>query len=99
MSKEKVYATPNLVAPHRPVIFNPDICDGCNRCVEACPMDVFIQNPEKGKPPVILFPDECYYGGICVMECPLPGAIKYNPPLVHRVRWKRKETGEHFWLK
>jgi NAD-dependent dihydropyrimidine dehydrogenase PreA subunit len=96
MIKEKTYATPNPPAPHRPVIFDTDICDGCNRCVEVCPMDVLIPNPSSGKPPLVLFPDECWYYGICVMECPRPGAIKFNPPLAQRIRWKRKETGEHF---
>lgn len=96
MIKEKVYATPNIVTPNKPVIFDPDICNGCNICVETCQMDVFIPNPEKGKPPIILYPDECWYGGCCVVHCPNPGAIKLNHPLMQRVRWKRKATGEHF---
>lgn len=96
MIKEKVYATPNIVTPNKPVIFDPDICNGCNICVETCQMDVLIPNPEKGKPPIILHPDECWYGGCCVVHCPNPGAIKLNHPLMQRVRWKRKATGEHF---
>lgn len=96
---EKVYATPNRATPHKPVIFNLDICDGCNTCVNVCQVDVFIPNPEKGGPPIILYPDECWYGGCCVAECPKPGAIKLNHPLTQRVRWKRKETGEHFQVK
>jgi len=59
-------------------------------------MDIFIPNQEKGKPPVILYPDECWYGGDCVSHCPVPGAIKLNHPLMQKVRWKRKETGELF---
>ena len=96
MSKEKVYATPNVTTPNRPVIFNSDLCNGCNVCVEVCQMDVFIPNPEKGKPPIMLYPEECWYEGCCVAHCPIPGAIKLNHPLMQRVRWKRKETGEHF---
>jgi len=92
----KVYATPNPPGPPRPVIFNPDICNGCNQCVEVCQMDVFLPNPEKGKPPIIMFPDECWYGGCCVAHCPRPGAIEFNPPLMQRVTWKRKTTGELF---
>lgn len=97
---KKVYAIPNLVTPNKPVIFDANVCTGCNRCVEVCMSNVFIPNPEKGKPPIILYLDECYYGGSCVKECPLhdKGAIRLNWPLIQRVRWKRKETGEHFRL-
>lgn len=95
-TKEKIYASPNIVTPNRPVIFNPDVCTGCNKCVEVCQMDVFIPNPENGKPPIVLYPDECWYAGCCVAECPEPGAIKLNHPLQQRVRWKRKATGEYF---
>jgi len=35
-------------------------------------MEVFIPNPEKGKPPIILYPEECWYGGCCVEECRVP---------------------------
>jgi NAD-dependent dihydropyrimidine dehydrogenase PreA subunit len=98
MAQETVYAVSNAAAPIKPVMFNPEICTGCNRCVEICQMDVFIPNPEKGKPPIILYPDECGYCGSCVTECPKPGSIKLNHPLMQRVRWKRKETGEHFRL-
>ena len=96
INKETVYALPNLVTPNKPVIFDTDICNGCNACVEICQMDVLIPNPDKGEAPIILFPDECWYGGCCVDECPQPGAIKLNHPLMQRVRWKRKATGEHF---
>ena len=94
--EKEAYAVPNLPGPGRPVIFSPEICNGCNRCVEICPLDVFIPNPEKGKPPIILYPEECWYGGCCVEECPRSGAIRLNHPLMQRVRWRRKTTGEHF---
>ena len=96
MAQKKVYAIPNISTPNRPVIFDPDLCDGCQTCVEVCQMDVLIPNPEKGAPPMILFPDECWYCGSCVEDCHNPGAIRLNHPLMQRVRWKRKETGEHF---
>lgn len=97
MAESKVYVVPDLMTPS-PVVFDADVCNGCNTCVEVCMADVFIPNPEKGKPPIVLHPDECFYGGCCVKECPLhdEGAIKLVWPLMQRVRWKRKETGQHF---
>ena len=96
MAQEKVYATPNEATPGGPVVFNTEICNGCDMCVEVCQVDVFIPNPVAGKPPIILYPDECWYCGCCVEDCPLPGAITFNWPLMMRLHWKRKETGERF---
>ena len=96
MSQKKVYAIPNVQTPNRPVIFNPDLCNGCNTCVEICQMDVLIPNPDNTSPPIVLFPEECWYGGCCVAHCPTEGAIRLNHPLMQRVRWKRKDSGEHF---
>ncbi len=95
--KKDVYAFPNSAAPHRPVIFNPDLCDGCNKCL-ACQMDVLFPHPEKGKPPVVMFPDECWYCGSCVDICPKQGAIRVNHPLMQRTVWRDKKTGELFRL-
>jgi NAD-dependent dihydropyrimidine dehydrogenase PreA subunit len=94
MAKEKVYAIPNIPTPNRPVIFNAEICNGCNRCVEVCQIDVYIPNPEKGKTPIILHPEECWYCGCCVDECRRPGAIRFNWPLQQIGYWKDKATGE-----
>ena len=96
MAERKVYAFPNRCTPSIPVIFDPEICNGCNMCVDVCQVDLLIPNPEKGLPPITLYPEECWYGGCCVATCPRPGAIKLNHALTQRVCWKRKETGEHF---
>ena len=64
------YALPNRVTPGNPVLFDAAICDGCNRCLTVCLEDVFVPNPEKGKPPLILHPDECWYCGLCQSICP-----------------------------
>jgi NAD-dependent dihydropyrimidine dehydrogenase PreA subunit len=80
------------------ITFNENICNGCNVCVEVCQVDLFIPNPEKGKPPILLFPEECWFDGSCVEVCPKPGAIKLNNLPRNKVHWKRKETGEDFWL-
>ncbi len=96
MSQRKIYATPNSPTPGRPVLFSSDLCNGCNTCVEVCQMDVLIPSPQGGTPPLILFPEECWYCGSCVEHCPSQGAIRLNHPLMQRVRWKRKTTGEDF---
>jgi NAD-dependent dihydropyrimidine dehydrogenase PreA subunit len=98
MSQDNVKIYPNIITPSNPIMFDANVCKGCNVCVEICVMDILMVNPEKGKAPVILYPDECYYDGLCVYNCPLweQGAIKLNHPLNQRIRWKRKSTGEHF---
>jgi NAD-dependent dihydropyrimidine dehydrogenase PreA subunit len=84
MSKQKIYVSTNLVTPNTPVLIDPEVCIGCNMCVEACMNDVLIPNPEKKKPPLVVFPDECWSCGCCVMECPVEekGAIEVNWPLM-----------------
>ena len=93
-TKKKINAFPNRATPGQPVVFDTAICNGCNRCVNICPMDLFIPNPERGKPPIVLYPEECRYDGQCVEECPEAGAIRQNHPLMMRVHWKRKKTGK-----
>lgn len=94
--KDKVYILPNVATPNRPVIRNPEICNGCNTCVDVCQVDVYIPHPVKGKPPITLHPDECWYCGCCVNECPRlsEGAIKFNWPLQQKGYFKHKDTGE-----
>lgn len=101
MSEEKIYMESNLVTPNKPILFDENVCNGCNQCTKSCMMDVLYPNPEKGKPPVVLYPDECWYCGCCVMDCPIWEKEPIKPiqlmhPMMQRVRWKRKETGEHF---
>lgn len=88
------YAFPNKPTPGMPVEFDESKCTGCNKCVTICTTDVLVANPEKGKPPIILYPEECWYAGCCVGECPVPGAIRMRSPLMARVHYKRKDTGE-----
>ena len=96
MGKRKVHMLPNLITPNKPVEFDQKACNGCNRCVEICVMDVLFPNPVKGKPPILLYPVECWHVGACLKECPRAdkGAIKVSWPLMTKMRWKRKKTGE-----
>jgi len=93
VSDQNLFALPNVQSPGAPVTFDTKTCVGCNKCVETCPIDVFIPNPKKGEPPIILFPEECWYCGCCACECPT-GAMKFNWPLPQKPRWRNKETGE-----
>jgi NAD-dependent dihydropyrimidine dehydrogenase PreA subunit len=98
MAQDDIRMFPNKITPNEPVTFNENICNGCNTCVDLCVMDILMPNPEEGKPPVLLYPDECTYEGLCVIHCPLwmEGAIELNTPLIQRLRWKRKATGEYY---
>ena len=97
---DKVYMVPNPPTPNKGVELNPEICNGCNQCVEICRSDVLMPNPEKRKPPIVLYPDECWFCGCCVDECNQSGASRMVHPLNQSivVSWKRKETGEYFRL-
>ena len=90
----KAYMYPNPTSPNAPIVFNPEKCDGCNKCIDFCRADCLHPNPEPGKPPIMLYPDECWFGGCCVGACPIPGANRMDYPMNQRISWKRKETGE-----
>lgn len=55
---------------HTPILFDDTACNGCNVCVEICPMDIFAPNPQKGRPPFVVYGDECRYCGACWTRCP-----------------------------
>ena len=40
MAQHKVYALPNACTPSTPVTFDPEICNGCNQCVDICQVDL-----------------------------------------------------------
>jgi NAD-dependent dihydropyrimidine dehydrogenase PreA subunit len=92
----KAYMVPNPMTPNQAIVIDPELCTGCNTCVEVCRTQVLLPNPKKGKPPIVMYPDECWFAGCCVNHCPVPGAIKMEYPLDQRVGWRRKETGEYF---
>ena len=67
-----------------PLHFDADKCIGCNRCVEACQIDVLLPASASGRTPVVTWPGECWYCGACVMECPVKGAISLRHPLMNQ---------------
>lgn len=75
-----------------PIIYNKDKCIGCNRCVEACQVDILLPAEGKGSTPTVAYPGECWYCGCCVMECPKEGAIILRHPLMNQVHWVSKES-------
>jgi adenylylsulfate reductase subunit B len=66
-----------------PPIIDKGKCNGCGKCVEICPADVFFGS-KKGKMPIISYPDECWHENACVLDCP-EGAIKLRIPLMMTV--------------
>jgi len=85
---EKIPFVFRAVEPARPITFDAEICIGCNRCVNACPIDLMLP-AESGRPPVAAYPDECWYCGSCVVECPT-GAIRLTHPMMNRAHWVAK---------
>ena len=91
------YSMPSQTGACRVLKFDAEKCVGCNTCVNTCPTDVMIPNPEAGKEPIVLYAEECWFCGCCVEECPFD-ALELITPAKQRLStvWKRKETGEEF---
>jgi ferredoxin len=62
--KQRAWMVPNPPTPNRVADFDPERCNGCNRCVQICRSDVLMPNPRRGRPPVVLYPDECFRLGM-----------------------------------
>jgi len=69
------------------VTYGPKIdyrwCNGCKKCYDACPQDIYDWDDEKGLP-IVAYPEECYICGFCELNCPqlainveLPLAVRY----------------------
>ena len=74
-----------------PLKYDPALCIGCGRCIEACQIDVILPAEVKGGVPRVFYPGECWYCGACVMECPIPGALTLRHPLMNQARFIEKE--------
>jgi len=69
-----------------PPIINEELCNGCGKCVDICPSDVFF-GTKKGEIPIVAYPDECWHENACVAECPV-SAITLRIPLSMMVIYK-----------
>ncbi len=65
-----------------PVSVDQSLCiEGCNLCVEVCPLDALAIDPETNK--AYMHVDECWYCGPCADRCPT-GAVTVNIPYLLR---------------
>ena len=71
----------------KPILYDPKLCIGCNRCVQVCQCDILFPSGQKGGHPIVMYPGECYYCGACVMACPNPGAITLKHPLMNQAKF------------
>ena len=46
-----------------------NLCVGCQKCVEVCPLDVFYFDPDERKS-VLAYPENCQNCGQCYFNCP-----------------------------
>jgi NAD-dependent dihydropyrimidine dehydrogenase PreA subunit len=56
-----------------PVAVNLDLCDGCGKCLNSCPTDVFGLNTQTQKA-YLAYPGDCSVCFLCIGDCPT-GAI------------------------
>ena len=68
--EDQAYLTTNPIMPNECVEINPELCIGCNSCVDVCRSDLLIPNHERGKPPYVMYPDECWFCGCCASTEP-----------------------------
>jgi formate hydrogenlyase subunit 6/NADH:ubiquinone oxidoreductase subunit I len=65
-----------------PVSVDESLCiEGCNLCVQVCPLDALAIDPETNK--AYMHVDECWYCGPCADRCPT-GAVTVNIPYLLR---------------
>lgn len=83
---DRVYMTPNSPTPNKGMKFNPEVCNGCNSCVEVCPTDVMMPNPEKKQPPIVLYPRNAGFAGPASKSARGPGQSPWPTPSLRTSR-------------
>jgi len=68
---------PREQVPWFPTVYE-DLCDGCRKCIELCPYDVFEWDEEKNVP-VVVQPWNCLVGCSNCADLCAPQAIKFPP--------------------
>ena len=48
------------------LVYTPETCNGCGRCVEVCPHAVFEMNSRKA---ILVHPQGCMECGACQLNC------------------------------
>ena len=50
---------------------DPDSCNGCGRCLQSCPTDVFrmVELTDRSVA-LAVYPDDCCDCNLCVIDCP-----------------------------
>ena len=51
------YSLRQSPASLNPICFDPDVCIGCNRCVQPCQCDILLPSGQKGNPPLSCIPE------------------------------------------
>lgn len=52
------------------ISFNADACDGCEKCVDICPVNAISFQEKKGNSQITFDYSKCIYCGFCVDVCP-----------------------------
>ena len=66
------------------------VCISCDKCIQACPVDVLRVNQASGQPEVV-YPDDCHICFLCQDDCPV-NCLTVDPKLP--MRWFRSVYGD-----